>query len=108
MRQFEAPVAQFSQLVTHTDVSSAAYYTVSGLEPATPYTAEILASLGSGVTRNFTIPNIVAGKEVNMAAYQATITILSSEVILALLIITTINIFILGVSIAVFLVSQTW
>ena len=78
------------------------------LEPATPYTAEILASLGAGVTRNFTIPNIVAGKEVNMAAYQATITILSSEVILALLIITTINIFILGVSIAVFLVSQTW
>ena len=43
-----------------------------------------------------------------MAAYQATITILSSEVILALLIITTISIFIIGVSIAVFLVSQTW
>ena len=78
------------------------------LEPATPYTAEILARLGAGVTRNFTIPNIVAGKEVNMAAYQATITILSSEVILALLIITTISIFIIGVSIAVFLVSQTW
>ena len=78
------------------------------LEPATPYTAEIRASLGAGVTRNFTIPNIVAGKEVNMAAFQATLTILPSEVILALLIITTINIFIIGVSITVFLVSQTW
>ena len=38
MRQFEAPAAQFSQLLTHTDVSSAASYTVSGLEAATPYT----------------------------------------------------------------------
>lgn len=78
------------------------------LEAATPYTAEIRASLGAGVTRNFTIPNIVAGKEVNMAAYQATLAILPSEVILGLLIITTINIFIIGVSITVFLASQTW
>ena len=43
-----------------------------------------------------------------MAAYQATLAILPSEVILGLLIITTINIFIIGVSITVFLASQTW
>ena len=38
MRQFESPAPEFSQLVTHSDNSSAAYYTVSGLAPAAPYT----------------------------------------------------------------------
>ena len=38
MRQFETPAPEFSQLVTHTDASSPAYYTVSGLAPASPYT----------------------------------------------------------------------
>ena len=38
VRQFESPAPEFSQLVTHSDNSSAAYYTVSGLAPASPYT----------------------------------------------------------------------
>ena len=78
------------------------------LDPHTTYTAMVVAMLAPGVTRQFTIPNIVAGKEINMAAYQSSYFVLSPAVIMSLLVIIIVSIIIIAVSIIVFLMSQTW
>ena len=56
MRQFESPAPEFSQLVTHSDASSPAYYTVSGLTPASPYTVclePVITEAGGRQCREF-------------------------------------------------------
>ena len=81
---------------------------VYSLEPHTSYTAMVVAMLAPGITRQFTIPNIMAGKEINMAAYQASFFVLSPAVVMSLLVIIIVAIIIIAVSIIVFLMSQTW
>ena len=61
----------------------------------------VVAILAPGVTRQFTIPNIVAGKEIIIAAYQSSYFVLTPAVIIIVFII-------IAVSIIVFLMSQTW
>ena len=78
------------------------------LDPHTTYTAMVVAMLAPGVTRQFTIPNIVAGKEIIIAAYQSSYFVLSPAVIMSLLVIIIVSIIIIAVSIIVFLMSQTW
>ena len=77
------------------------------LEQDTSYTAQLEASLAPGLTKQFIIPNIVAGKMINMA-YQLTSSALPSPVILSSLAVFTVSIIIILISIFVFLMSQTW
>ena len=81
--------------------------TMFPLEEGTSYTAKVVAILAPGVTKEFIIPNIIAGREINMSAYQSS-AYLSPVIILSLIVITAFSIIILVVSVILFLMSQTW
>ena len=78
------------------------------LSAATQYTAEVVASLGPGLVRRFTIPGIVAGRELNMAALHTAPTSLAPALVLASLVTTALASLAISASVTVFLLSQTW
>ena len=68
----------------------------------------MVASLGPGLVRRFTIPGIVAGRELNMAALHTAPTSLAPALVLASLVTTALASLAISASVTVFLLSQTW
>ena len=82
--------------------------TVFPLDHYTTYTAMVEAVLTTGVNKEFIIPNIMAGMEINMAAFQSSVSVLPPSVMFSLLVGISVAILILVISVVVFLMSQTW
>ena len=78
------------------------------LDPDVSYTALITSRIGLGLTKQFTIPNIKAGIELNMASYRVEFKILPTALVIGLIVSMILSIMIIGVTLILFLLSQTW
>ena len=78
------------------------------LDPDVSYTALVTSQIGLGLTKQFTIPNIKAGIDLNMASYRVEYKLLPPSLVVGLIVSMSASILVIGASLILFLLSQTW